>query len=323
MFRHTALAMAGTLLVTSLTYAGNGPGGYPKEPVRFVVAFAPGGGTDIVARLVGLELSKRIGQSVVVENKAGASGILAAQTVANAKPDGHTLLIGGSGPMVFNRVTYKSLPYDPDKQLETITILGTYPIVLLAGNNQPFSTLPEMIQYAKKNPHKINYGSAGASFQVPTEWFASEAGISLVHVPYKGTSLAAQGMMAGDIQLLSADIGPAVPLVKSGHAKPLGVTSAERNPALPDVPTMAEQGVKGFDFSLYSAVAAPKGTSMEIVQYLHKELNAVLHSPEVKGKLVAMGIEPEGRSPQETQARYERELGMFGPLSDRLGLRTN
>lgn len=322
MFRRTALAIALSLLAGAAA-AGNGPGGYPTEPVKFVVAFAPGGGTDIVARLVGLELSKRIGQPVVIENRAGASGILAAQFVARAKPDGHTLLVGGSGPMVFNRVTYKSLPYDPDRDLETVTILGSYPIVLLAGKDQPFNTLSEMIQYAKKNPGKLNYGSAGASFQVPTEYFASKAGISMVQVPYKGTGLAAQALMAGDIQLLSADIGPGAPLAAAGQAKALAVTSAQRNSVLPDTPTIAESGIKGFDFSLYSAVAAPKGTDLKIVNYLQQELNAVLHSTEVKARLYAMGITPEGKSPKETNARYQRELNIFGPLADRLGLRNN
>jgi tripartite-type tricarboxylate transporter receptor subunit TctC len=310
-------------MASLLAHAGNGPGGYPQEPVRFVVAFAPGGGTDIVARLVGAELSKRIGQNIIVDNRAGASGIVAAQLVAHAKPDGITLLVGGSGPMVFNRVTNKTLPYDPEKDLEPVTILGSYPIVLLAGKNQPFNTLQEMIQYAKKNPGKLNYGSAGASFQVPTEYFASEAGISLVQVAYKGTALAAQALMAGDVQLLSADIGPGAPLATSGQAKPLAVTSAERNSILPQVPTIAESGVKNFDFSLYSAVAAPKGTPKEIIDYLQKELHAVLHSEDVKKRLAAMGIKPEGKSPQETAARFEREYKLFNPLADRLGLKSN
>ncbi|GAA4339513.1 tripartite tricarboxylate transporter substrate binding protein [Pigmentiphaga soli] len=315
----------GSLLAAAATgvQAGNGPHGYPKDPVRFIVAFAPGGGTDIVARLVAAKLSERIGQQVVVENRAGASGILAAQFVARSEPDGQTLLIGGSGPMVFNPITYNKLPYDPVKDFEPITILGSYPIVLLANPKLPVSTLPELIAYARKNPGTLNYGSAGASFQVPTEYFASQAKITLSQIPYKGTALAGQALMAGDIQLLSADIAPAVPLVNSGQAKALAVTSAKRNPILPQVPSIAESGIKGFDFSLFSAAAAPKGTSREIVTYLQEQIHAVLHSDEISGRLAKMGVEPEGGSPEETAARFKREIDLFRPIADAAGIKVD
>lgn len=315
-----ALVTTALVATAGVAAAGNGPNGYPNEPIRFVVSFAPGGGTDLMARLVAAELSKRIGQNVVVENKAGASGIIAAQYVARAKPDGYTLLVGGSGPMVFNPITQKDLPYDPEKDFEPVTILGSYPIVILAGNKQPFSTVADLVSYAKANPGVLNYGSAGYSFQVPTEYFASEAGIQLTQVRYKGTSLAAQALMAGDIQLLSADIGPGAPLVKAGQAKALAVTSAERNPILPNVPTLAESGFKNFDFSLYSAVAAPKGTPVEITNYLQKELHAALHSPEVSKRLGEMGIKPEGMPPADAAARYAREIKMFTPIVQKMDL---
>ncbi|GAA5233582.1 tripartite tricarboxylate transporter substrate binding protein [Verticiella sediminum] len=311
------------LALNSVASAGNGPDGYPSEPVRFIVSFAPGGSTDIVARLVASELSKRIGQTIVVENKAGASGIIASQYVARANPDGYTLLIGGSGPMVFNPITQSSLPYDPVKDFEPVTILGSYPIVLLAGDKEPFDSVKDVVQYAKDNPGVLNYGSAGYSFQVPTEYFASVADIKLTQVPYKGSSEAAQALIAGDIQLFSADIGPGAPLATSGRAKPLAVTSAERNPVLPDVPTFAESGFPGFDFSLYSAVAAPKGTSTAITDYLQKELHAVLHSPEVSERLATMGIKPEGMPPAEAAARYAHEIELFQPIVDKMGIKVN
>ncbi|MDX3905143.1 MAG: tripartite tricarboxylate transporter substrate binding protein [Pigmentiphaga sp.] len=323
MFKRKLITFLVAMLAGGVSMAGNGPGGYPKEPIRFVVAFAPGGGTDLVARLVASELSKRIGANVIVENKGGASGIIAAQYVARAQADGYTLLVGGSGPMVFNPITYNTLPYDPNKDFEHVTILGSYPIVLVAGKDQPFNTVKELIQYAKANPGKLNYGSAGASFQVPTEYFAAVAGITMMQVPYKGTALAAQALMAGDIQLLSADVGPGAPLVASGRAKALAVTSAERNPILPDVPSVAESGIKDFDFSLYSAVAAPKGTPSDIVKYLQEELHATLHSPEVAGRLKQMGIKPEGMPPADAMARYAKEINQFQPLVDRLGLKVN
>lgn len=318
-----AIVAAALLAVGGIALAGNGPDGYPNEPVRFVVSFAPGGGTDLVARLVGAELSKRIGQTVVVENKAGASGIIAAQYVARAKPDGYTLLVGGSGPMVFNPITQNNLPYDPVKDFEPVTILGSYPLVILAGVKEPFDTVKDLVKYAKEKPGELNYGSFGYSSQVPTEYFASIADIKLTQIPYKGSSEAAQALLAGNTQLFSSDIGPGAPLVASGRAKALAVTSAERNPILPDVPTLAESGYPGFDFSLYSAVAAPKGTPAAITDYLQRELHAVLHSPEVTEKLGTMGIKPEGMPPAEAAARYAREVEMFSPIVDKMGLKAN
>jgi len=323
MLKRNLIGFFVSLFTASTAVAGNGPNGYPKEPVRFIVAFAPGGGTDLVARLVAAELSKRIGANIVVENKGGASGTIAAQHVARAAPDGYTLLVGGSGPMVFNPIMYDNLPYDPAKDFEHVTILGSYPIVFVAGREQPFNTLRELIAYARANPGKLNYGSAGASFQVPTEYFAAVTGISITHVPYKGTALAAQAMMAGDIQLLSADVGPGAPLVISGRAKALAVTSAQRNPILLDVPTVREAGINDFDFSLYSAIAAPRGTPAEIVKYLQEQLHDTLHSPEVSERLKQMGIKPEGMPSGEAVARYKREIAHFKPLVERLGLKAN
>lgn len=322
MKRKLAVLLA-TMMAAGAAVAGNGPDGYPKQPIRFVVAFAPGGGTDIVARLVGAELSKRVGQTVIVENKAGASGIVAAQYVAREKPDGYTLLVGGSGPMVFNTITQNNLPYDPKTDFEHVTILGSYPLVLVAGEKEPFNTVKELIDYAKQNPGVLNYGSFGAASQVPTEYFSSVADIQMAHIPYKGSGMATQALIGGDIQLFTVDVGPAVPLVTSGRAKAIAVTSAERNPMLPDVPTLAESGFDGFDVSLYSAVAAPKGTPTEITDYLQKELHAVLHSPEVVERLNGMGIKPEGMPTPEAVARYAQEVEMFGPIADKLGLKNN
>ncbi len=318
----TLIGMAMLAGVSTAT-AGNGPGGYPDKPVSFVVAFGPGGGTDLVARLVARYLSEQIGGEVIVENRPGASGIVAAQYVARAEPDGYKLLIGGSGPMVFNQVTYENLPYDPVNDFEPITILGSYPIVLLAGNHTDIHTLDDLVEHAKANPGELNYGSAGASFQVPTEYFASEAGIDLTQILYKGTAAAAQGLLAGDIELLSADIGPGAPLAQGNQARPLAVTSANRNPILPDVPTIAEQGYEGFDFSLYSAIAAPAGTPEEITNYLQEQLHIVLHSPEVKNQLAEMGILPEGMPPSEAAARYAREVETFRPIAEAAGIKVD
>src|SRR5690625_4514174 len=251
MLRLISTFIMALVLSTSNAVADEGLGNYPDKPITFVVSFGPGGGTDIVARVIAAELGERIGQPVVVENKPGASGILAAQYVARSKADGYTLLIGGSGPMVFNTLIYNSLPYDPFEDFEAVTILGSYPIVLVANNDQPFDTLEEMITYAKENPGELNYGSAGASFQVPTEYFASEADIEMTLIPYKGTAEASQALMAGELQLVSADLGPVASLLNSGKVKGLAVTTKERNPILPDVPSVTVFDFDDFAVSLY------------------------------------------------------------------------
>jgi len=323
MLRLISTFIMALVLSTSNAVADEGLGNYPDKPITFVVSFGPGGGTDIVARLIAAELGERIGQPVVVENKPGASGILAAQYVARSKADGYTLLIGGSGPMVFNTLIYNSLPYDPFEDFEAVTILGSYPIVLVANNDQPFDTLEEMITYAKENPGELNYGSAGASFQVPTEYFASEADIEMTLIPYKGTAEASQALMAGELQLVSADLGPVASLLNSGKVKGLAVTTKERNPILPDVPSVTEFGFDDFDVSLYSAVAAPKGTPEAITQYLQRELHEVLHSDKVVAQLEKLGITPEGMPTEEALERYRYEADLFRPIVEEMGLQVD
>jgi tripartite-type tricarboxylate transporter receptor subunit TctC len=288
---------------------------YPKEPIRFIVAFAPGGGTDVLARLIGQHLGKALGQPVVVENKPGASGIIAAEYVARSAPNGYTLLVGGSGPMVFNPVIYPKLPYDAIADFAPITILGTYPIVFTAKQDLPVKTIADLVKLAKEKPGALNYGSAGASFQVPAEYFSQLSGIKMTQVPYKGSGPASQALLGGEIDLLVADIAPSMSLVKGGKVRPIAVTTATRSPALPNVPTIAESGLPGFDVSLYSALAAPAGTPPEIIKRLHAEVVKVLRIPEVKDKLAAMGIEPSGITPEAAAARFKREIAIFGPAA--------
>ncbi|MDO9218402.1 MAG: tripartite tricarboxylate transporter substrate binding protein [Lacisediminimonas sp.] len=314
------LVVAGSLAAQAMA---QGSAGYPKEPIRFIVAFPPGGGTDVVARIVGLHLSKSIGQPVVVENRAGASGIIAAEYVARAAPDGYTLLVGGSGPMGFYTLTYAKLPYDPVNGLIPITVLGSYPIVLTAKLDLPVKSLADLIKLAKEKPGAINYGSAGASFQVPAEYFSQRAGMKMTMIPYKGSGPAAQALMGGEIDLLVADIAPSVPLAKSGRARALAVTTATRSPVLPDVPTVAESGLPGFDVSLFSSLAAPAGTNPDIIKRLHAEVAKVLQLPEVKEKFASMGIEPGGGTPEETVARFKREIATYGPVAKAANVKVN
>ena len=293
---------------------------FPTKPIRFIVAFAPGGGTDILARLIANEMSKNLGQPVIVENRAGGSGAVAALATISAAPDGYTLMVGGSGPMVFNPVVMSKMPYDPDA-LVPVTIFGSYPIVISARSDLGMNTLADLIKRAKEKPGALNYGSAAVSFQVPAEYFAQRAGIKLQVVPYKGTGPAVAAIMAGDIELIMADMAPAVSLLKSGKAKALAVTTAKRNPAIPDVPTVAESGIPGFDASLFSALVAPAKTPPAIVRKLQQEVAKVLGTPEVKARLDQLGVEPEGKSPEETAARIKREIATYGPIAKAAGVR--
>ena len=292
---------------------------YPNKPIRFLVAFAPGGGTDIVARLVANELSRNLGQPVIVENRAGASGTIAAQATISAAPDGYTLMVGGSGPMVFNPVVMTRMPYDPDA-LVPVTIFGSYPLVVVAKNDLPVKTLADLIKLAKEKPGALNYGSASTSFQVPTEYFAQRAGIKLQVVPYKGSGPAAAALMAGDIELWIADMAPAVSVLKSGKGRALAVTSAKRNPVVPDVPTIAESGVPGFDATLFSALVAPAKTPPAIVRKLQQEVAKVLAAPQVKERLDQLGVEPGGMSPEAAAARIKQEIATYGPIAKAAGV---
>lgn len=310
-----------SLLACSAVRAQESAASFPSKPIRFVVAFAPGGGTDILARLVATYLGKSVGQPVVVENRAGASGLLATDVVVKAAPDGYTLLVGGSSPMVFNPIVFDKLPYDPVVDLAPITILGSYPIVILAKNDLPVKTLADLIALAKQKPGMLNYGSAGVSFQVPTEYFAIRAGIKLQMIPYKGTAPAGAALLAGDVDLVMGDMAPAVGLLKTGRVKALAVTTAKRSPILPDVPTIQESGVPQFDVSLFSSLSAPGRTAPEIVRKLQQEVAKVLAMPEVRERLLQLGVEAGGMSPEATAARFKTEIALYGPIAKAAGVR--
>ena len=320
MLKSFVAALFAVVVATGNAFAQDPAANFPSKAIRFIVAFAPGGGTDILARLVANQLSRNLGQPVVVENRAGASGAIAAQATISAEPDGYTLMVGGSGPMVFNPIVMSKMPYDPEA-LVPVTIFGSYPIVISARSDLPIKTLADLIKLAKEKPGALNYGSAAVSFQVPAEYFAQRAGIKLQVVPYKGTGPAVAAIMAGDIELIMADMAPAVGLLKSGRVRALAVTTAKRNPVIPDVPTVAESGIPGFDASLFSALVAPAKTPPAIVRKLQQEVAKVLTAPEIKERLDQLGVEPGGMSPEATAARIKKEIATYAPIAEAAGVR--
>jgi tripartite-type tricarboxylate transporter receptor subunit TctC len=265
---------------------------YPARPITFVVGFPPGSSSDIVARNLGQRLAEKLGKPFVIENKPGAGSIIAAQTVAHAQPDGYTILIAPSGTIAINPALYKSLPYDPLKDFAFVAHTASFPLILVVAPQSPVQSVKDLIRLAKENPERFTFASSGAgtSIHLAGELFKAEAGIKMTHIPYKGPALAVTDIMAGHVDMIFSDPGTVVELVKSGKLRAIGVTSKERFPVLPDVPTIAEAGVPGYDASSWHMIVAPKGTPVPIVNRLHDAFKAVIALPEVKQQFLSVGL---------------------------------
>lgn len=294
---------------------------YPSKPVRLVAPFAPGGPTDLLARLIGQKLGERIGQPVVVENRPGAGGSVGAAYVAKAEPDGYTLVLVSSSFSV-NATLYPDLPYDTLKDFAPITLLASAPFLLVVNARVPARSLRELIALARSKPGSLNYGSGGAGSgpHIVGELFKSAAGLDIVHVPYKGTGPLKSALIAGDVQLAFGNIFAVYPAVQSGQLRAIAVTGAKRSPALPDVPTMDESGLPGFQADGVHGLLAPAGTPAAIIERLNRECVAVLRSPEVTRQLASEGAEPVGDTPQEYAAYLKKDVEKWGRLIRERGI---
>lgn len=305
MRRHLLKSALTTLACCSLPLAWAQDAHYPSKPLRFIVPANAGGPGDIVARLVAEKLGQSLGQTVLVENRPGASLTLGTAAVAQAQPDGYTLLFTTSTPIVMVPFTMKNVPYDVQRDLTAVSHLGSTPLVLYVNASSPIQNLKQLIETAKGKPDSSNYGSYGngSSAHVLGEILNRQAGMKMLHVPYKGVTPELQDLLAGNIMAAVADVGTAGPLVKGGKIRPIAVTGTQRNAALPDVPTFAEQGINGMEpFSPWWAVFAPAKTPGSIVDRLAGEFAKIVNAPELKAKLVGMGIDPTGTtSPQANQ----------------------
>jgi tripartite-type tricarboxylate transporter receptor subunit TctC len=304
-----ALALLAALLLPSLSLAD----WQPTRPVKLVVPFAPGGQPDVVARSLAEPLSKALGQPVIVENRPGAGGNIAAEAVAKSAPDGLTLLFGTNGPLVVSPALYKDLPYDPAKDLAPITLVGTSPNLVAVNPALGVATLGELVTRAKAEPGKLNYASVGKGSisQLSMELLNGAAGIRTVHIPYNGGAPAVTALIAGDVQILSLNPTALIPQVEAGKLRVLAQTTARRSPLIPGVPTVAESGYPGFDAGVWMAVMAPARTPPEALQRLHAELARIIRSPELKASLWdRQWIDPVGSTPAELAGvlRREREL---------------
>jgi len=286
---------------------------YPSKPIRIVVGFPPGGGNDIIARLLGAKMQETWGQSVVIDNRPGAASIIAAEHVAKSAPDGYTLLVNATGGMSVNPVLYAKLPYDSLKDFVPISMVGSFPLVLIVNPSVPANSVPELVAYARANPGKLNYSSGSTAFQVATEMFKQMTGTDVRHIPYKGSAASITAVIAGDVQMTIVDTPPLVPQIKAGKVRALGVTSAKRSGAMPEVPTVAES-VPGYEMVLWIGMFAPAGTPREIAAKLNAEVVRIVKLPDIRQKLDGMGVNPLGNTPEQVSEWIRREIAKYGPV---------
>jgi tripartite-type tricarboxylate transporter receptor subunit TctC len=297
---------------------------YPSKPVRMIVPFPAGGATDVVARLLGQKLSEAWGQAVVVENRTGAGGNIGADAAAHSPPDGYTLFMTSGSIVTANPYMYKSLTYDPAKDLVAITNVATGPQVIAVNTGVAAKDLKEFIAYAKANPKKVNMGSAGIGTQthLAGESFAYAAGVDITHVPYKGEGPAMTDLIGGQIQLVTPNLGAAIGLIQQGKIRALAVTSPQRNPQVPDVPTVAET-LPGFENAGWFGLMAPTGTPKDIIDKVQRDSAKILHSEEFKAKLAQQGMMPVGNTPAEFSSAIREESARWAKVIKERGLAAN
>ncbi len=307
--RRRSLALAGAAMLAAPRLSAQGT--YPDRPVRLIVPYAPGGANDILARLFGQKMQERLGQPFVVENRPGAQAIVGTEAAARARPDGHTLLLGASGPIVFNPATYTSLPYDPLRDLAPIAMLASFPLVLLAASGAPFRSVAELIAWARAHPDRANYGASGAGFQLPTELFNQRAGTRFQYVAYRGSAESVNAAANGEVTIALVDTGPASIAISGGRARALAVTSARRVPAYPETPTMAELGFPEVEATLWSGLFAPAATPAPILERLRAECEAISAMPDIRQRLATLVMDPDGRSPDAFRATIAQEIEVW------------
>ncbi len=296
---------------------------YPTRPVRFIVPFAPGGNTDVQGRLIAQKLSEKWGQQVVVDNRAGAGGTLGVEMLAKAPADGYTIALASFGNILVGPSLFPKLAYDPMKDLAPVVLVSLPPGLLVVNPALPVKNVGDLVAYGKANPGKLNYGSAGNGTwnHLFAEHFKTLAGIQMTHIPYKGANPAVTDVMGGQIQLSFAPFPAAVPQIKSGRLRVLGVTSAQRSPVLPEVPTVAESGLPGYSAASWFAVLAPAKTPTAVINIVNRDTNAVLTQPEVKAAFAADGTEPAGGTPEQLRESMRAGIAQWGKLVRDLGVK--
>lgn len=313
--RRAVLQGAAALACGGLMAAASAQG-FPTRPITIIVPFSAGGTTDILARIVGQGLTTELGQSVIVDNKPGAGGNIGASLAAKAQPDGYTLFMGTVGTHAINQALYKKMPFDPVKDFAPLSRVATVPNLLVAHPSQPFKTVKELIAYAKAHPGDVTYGSpgSGASPHVSGALFQSMTGAQLTHVPYKGSAPAMSDLLGGQIAVMFDNMPSAIQHVRSGKLRPIAVTTAKRSPELPDVPTIAESGVPGYEATSWFGMFAPAATPKPVLDKLHAALMKVLAQPDVKKKIAEQGGDVVAETPAQFAAFIHSESVKWGKV---------
>ena len=297
--RAIAGIFAAALLAASVWAQDEPARNFPAKPIRIIIGYGAGGGNDIVMRIIAPKLAEGLGQPVIVENKPGAQSIVAAEYVAKAAPDGYTLLMGASGPIAMNPATYSRLPYSPLRDFVPISMIGSFPLIMVVNPALPIRSVKDLVDYAKANPDKANYGASAAPFQLASELLNLRTGARFAYIPYKGSNESTNAVMSGQVTMTIADPPPVTGPLAGGRVRGLAITSAARHPAWPDLPTLAEAGVPDIEIVLWSGLLAPAGTPAAIVKKLQDEVARVVRLAEIRERLAGLAIDPVGNSSEE------------------------
>jgi len=315
--------MSALAVAAALVAPGEAPAqGYPTKSIRLVAPSTPGDAPDVIARLVAERLSAALGQQVVVENRPGAGGVVGSEIVAKSAPDGYTLIMGNAGSHGINAAVYSKLPYDILKDFAPVSQIAVAPNIFVVNPGLPVTTIPEFIAYAKARPGQLSYASGGngSSSHMSMELLKSMAGIDVVHVPYKGSTPALTDVISGQDAVMSVNMPPAVPHVKSGRLRALAVTTRSRTPSMPDLPTVAES-LPGYETVAWFGVLAPAGTPKDVVNRLSMEIAKIARSPDMRERLEGMGAEPVGGTPEEFGAVMARDIAKWTALAKSVGIK--
>jgi tripartite-type tricarboxylate transporter receptor subunit TctC len=296
---------------------------YPSKPIRLIVGFPPGGGIDLSARLYAAKLQEPLGTPLVVENRPGATGIVAGEAVAKSAPDGYTLLVGASGQMTINPVILPKHPYDTVRDFAAITTLAQFPMVIAVNPSFPAKSLSELVALAKARPGELAYSHGGAAHQVAAEMFNQAVGIEMRNIPYKGGAPAVGAAVAGDVPIVVVDSAAATAQIRAGRLRVLAVTSAARTPLVPDAPTVAESGVPGYDISVWAGLFAPAGTPQGVVSRLYQEASRAMGEADTREKLKGIGMDPGGLSPEQLAAMIKSDLAKYAAIAKAAHIRAD
>jgi tripartite-type tricarboxylate transporter receptor subunit TctC len=315
---------AGVALAPGPARAQSGADAYPSRPIRFILPFPPGGGTDILGRLIAERLTANLGQPVVTENRGGAGGNVGAEAAARSAPDGYAIVLVAPS-LAISPSLYSKLNYDPVRDFAPVSLVATVPNVIITHPSVPANTLAEFIRFAKAKPGGMNYGSGGSgtSNHLAGELFNIVAGVKLVHVPYKGVNLAMNDVLSGQIHFVVIGVPAAAPHIKAGKLRALALITPARSPALPEVPTVAEAGLPNFEVTTWYGVLAPAGTPKPVVSRLNAALVRIMHTPEMKERLATMATDPVTNTPEEFADYIKREIVKWGEVVRRAGLKAD